>query len=113
MMRAMASGALPVSTAVRSWFWAAGPPTRASGTASPMLVRSRPTTSDVAESSTAVAEVTRTTVRPDGAGSATMRASTTPGSAAARSTTCAASCAATVTKIGAAAPGPNDSTSIS
>ena len=113
MMMAMASGALPVRAAVRSWFWAAGPPTRASGTWAPMVERSRPTMSEVAEASTAVAPMTRTTVRPLAAGWATIWASTTLGSALARSTTCWALPAGTVTYSGAAAPGPNDSTTMS
>ena len=35
----MAMGARPVSTSVRSWFCAAGPPTRAVGTAAPSADR--------------------------------------------------------------------------
>ena len=73
MMSPMASGARPVRTSVRSWFWAAGPPTAASGTcvADGRCGVGRPCRR-WPESSTAVAGVTRTTVRPTAAGSATI-----------------------------------------
>ena len=67
----------------------------------------------VAGSSTAVAGVTRTTVRPDAAGSATIRASTTFGSVPASTTTSCAWVAGTVTNSGPTAPGPKASESSS
>ncbi len=73
----IASGALPVRVSERSWFWAAGPPTLADGAASAITALRSCTIAAVASSSTAVEPVTRTTVRPLAAGSATIRASTT------------------------------------
>ena len=68
-------------------------------------VRRRPTMSEVAWSSTALAPMTRTTVLPDAAGSAATWAITTFWSALAMSTTSWARSAGTVMNSGAAAPG--------
>ena len=68
-----------MSTAVRSRFCAAGPPTCAAGTALERRERNVFTSVAVRESSTAVEPVTRTTTRPVAAGAVTTRASTTPG----------------------------------
>ena len=67
----------------------------------------------VRESSIAVPGMTRTTTRSVAAGAATIRASTTLSVACAIETTSAASTEPTVTKAGAAAPGPNAATSVS
>ncbi len=67
-----------MSTEVRSAFCAAGPPTRAPGTAAASRSRRWWTSVAVRESSTGVDPVTRTTVRPDAAVEVTTRASTTP-----------------------------------
>src|SRR5262249_11006667 len=112
-MSPIAYGARPVSTDVRSRFCAAGPPTRASGTAEVRRARSVSTTVAVCASSTDVEPETRTTTRPVGAGGVTTRASTTPGTAEATRTTVVASGAGVVTYAGAAAPGPNAATTMS
>ena len=67
-MTPIAYGARPVSTAVRSRFCAAGPPTCAPGTALARRERNVFTSVAVRESSTAVEPVTRTTTRPVAAG---------------------------------------------
>ncbi len=106
MINPMASGALPVSTAVRSVFCAAGPPTRAAGTAVARLERRRRTRLEVAGLSTAVRGVTRMATRPVAAGGAATWAATTPRSALASAITLVEVPAGVVMKIGAAAPGP-------
>ncbi len=68
MITVTASGAVPVSAAVRSWFCAAGPPTSAPGTLVWSWPRRRPTRSEVCWSSTAVLGVTRMATRPFAAG---------------------------------------------
>ena len=104
----MASGALPVSAAVRSWFWAAGPPTSASGTCGAELAAEpadhvgggrgrRPRSPDDADDGASV-----------GGGLGDDAGVDHVGVGAGQLDDLRASPAGTVTKSGAAAPGPND-----